>query len=402
LRCVYWNFQQSIEDFHLLKRVCLISFEYPPKVEGGAGTYAEALVNGLRNRGVEVSVITNGDQNNYETKIFGVPTPNSSYWRRLFFMRTALRVLHRLSRFQTFDLVHFNEPHVILERLNIPTVSTLHSSQVNEINTSLADLNALKTRKGIGDLLLKGPVGSLSDIITAHSTKKIICPSTQLAKLIMSYCAVSEDRIAVVPNGINLELWDTTENCDDNILEKYDLEVDNYILFLGRLSFIKGVQYLIEAFRNIKNKFPKLKLVIVGTGEFESSLRRVANETEDVVFTGRIDSLAAKKTLYTNSLLVAVPSLYEAFPMVVLEAMACSKAVVASDVGDIHVLIKHGQNGFLSKPKDLKSLEKNIELLCNNEQLRKSMGSISRKSVEKEFSTDTMVDKTLKVYESLY
>ena len=382
-------------------RVCFISFEYPPNVEGGAGTYAETIVKGLRNRGVDVFVITKGDQNNYENKTFGVPTPNSSYWRRLFFMRTATQVMHELSKFQKFDLVHFNEPHVILERLSIPTVSTLHSSQVNEINTSLADLNALKTTKGIGDLLLKGPVGSLSDIITAHSTKKIICPSKQLAKLIMKYCAISEDRISVVPNGVNLEVWDTTEDLDYNILEKYGLEPDNYILFLGRLSFIKGVQYLIEAFRNIKNKHPKLKLVIVGTGDFESSLRRIADETKDIVFTGRIDSLATKKTLYTNSLLVAVPSLYEAFPMVVLEAMACSKAIVASDVGDIHVLIKHGRNGFLSKPKDSKSLEKNIELLCNNEHLRKSMGSLSRKFVEEEFSTDRMADKTLKVYESL-
>jgi glycosyltransferase involved in cell wall biosynthesis len=400
--CVSFEAFSTIDcEVLFVMRVCFISFEYPPNVEGGAGTYAEAIVNGLRNRGVDVFVITKGDQNNYEKKTFGVPTPNSSYWRRLFFMRTATQVLQRLSMFQKFDLVHFNEPHVILERFNFPTVSTLHSSQVNEINTSLADLNAFKTKKGIEDLLLKGPVGSISDIITAHSTNKIICPSTQLAKLIMSYCSVSEDRIAVVPNGVNLELWDTTENCDNNILEMYGLEEDNYILFLGRLSFSKGVQYLIEAFRNIKNKHPKLKLVIVGTGDFESSLRKITDGLKDVVFTGRIDSLAAKKTLYTNSLLVAVPSLYEAFPMVVLEAMACSKAVVASDVGDIHVLIKHGRNGYLSKPKDSKSLEKNIELLCNNEHLRKNMGSLSRNFVEEEFSTDRMVDNTIKVYQSL-
>jgi glycosyltransferase involved in cell wall biosynthesis len=74
---------------------------------------------------------------------------------------------------------------------------------------------------------------------------------------------------------------------------------------------------------------------------------------------------------------------------------------VASDVGDIHVLIKHGRNGFLSKPKDSKSIEKNIELLCNNHYLRKSMGYLSRNFVEEEFSTDRMVDKTLRVYESL-
>jgi len=87
-----------------------------------------------------VFVITRGNQNNYGEKTFGVPTPNSSYWRRLFFMRTATNVLQELSGFHKIDLVHFNEPHIIIERLNLSTVSTLHSSQVNEINTLLADL----------------------------------------------------------------------------------------------------------------------------------------------------------------------------------------------------------------------------------------------------------------------
>lgn len=113
-------------------------------------------------------------------------------------------------------------------------------------------------------------------------------------------------------------------------------------------------------------------------------------------------SLSRKKMLlYENCVAVAVPSLYEELPMVVLEAMSCRKAVVASDVGGIPMLVKHGKNGFLVKPGDPKSLEKFIRILFEDANLRKNMGSFGRKLVEKEFTVDKMVGQTLKVYDSL-
>jgi glycosyltransferase involved in cell wall biosynthesis len=87
--------------------------------------------------------------------------------------------------------------------------------------------------------------------------------------------------------------------------------------------------------------------------------------------------------------------------MVVLEAMACSKAVIATNLGGIPTLIKHGKNGFLAKPRDSNDLEGFIRILYNDENLRKSMSSFGRSLAEKEFTIDKMVDKTLKVYESL-
>jgi len=120
-----------------------------------------------------------------------------------------------------------------------------------------------------------------------------------------------------------------------------------------------------------------------------------------VVFTGYVDSLRVKKILYENSLAVVVPSLYETLPMVVLEAMACSKAIVASDVGGNPMLIMHGKNGFLVKPGDSESIEKFVRMLCEDENLRKSMGSFGRELVEKEFTINKMVDQTLAVYKAM-
>jgi len=381
-------------------KVCFISFEYPPNVLGGAGTYAEAIVNGLKRRGVNVFVITKGAPNDSNRETYRVPTPNVSYWRRFFFIKTAISLVHELDKQLKFDLVHFNEPHIILGKLNLPIVCTIHSTQANEIKLKLADLRILKTTKDISDLILKSTVGSICDVLTAHATDKIICPSPHLARLIESYCFVDEEKICVIPNGINLKAFDKIEE-NAGVLSEYDLERDNYVLFIGRLSLLKGVQHLIEAFRRIKDDYPNLKLVIVGTGDFEHYLKNFAYGIEDIVFTGYIDSPMVKKLLYKNCVAVVVPSVYEALPMVVLEAMACRKAVIASDVGGIPLLIRHGKNGFLAQPGDSKRLEKFIRMLLEDTNLRENLGSFGRKLVEKEFTVDRMVLETLKVYKSM-
>lgn len=283
---------------------------------------------------MDTFIISSGDQHSEIEKTFRVPTSNSMYWRRLFFAGSALSLFRKLHDLWKFDLVHFNEPHILVDKPKLPTVCTLHSTQVNELMQKLACATTLKTTVGIRDFILKGSIGSISDIFTAHATDKIICPSPNLAALIRSYCFVDEQKALVVPNGIDLEMFSKTK-CEDAtaFLKQYGLEEDNYVLFVGRLGVLKGVQYLIEAFKSISVERPNVKLVIVGSGNFENHLKCLAHGIRNIVFTGYVGSLKERKTLFENSLLVVVPSLYEAFPMVLLEAMACSKAVIASNVG---------------------------------------------------------------------
>ena len=144
-----------------------------------------------------------------------------------------------------------------------------------------------------------------------------------------------------------------------------------------------------------------MERVCVGSGDFEPYLRKIAQNTRDILFTGYIASLAIKKLLYKSCFAVVVPSIYETFPMVVLEAMACSKPVIASNVGGIRSMIKHGKNGFLVKPKDVRGLEIFINKLYEDPNLGRKMGMFGRELLEKEFTVDKMIDKTLKVYESL-
>ena len=383
-------------------RVCFISFEYPPNIYGGAGIYAETIVNGLQSKGLEVFVITRGNQKNCEDKTFRVPIKEILYWGRLFFSRPAVGLLHKLNKILKFDLVHINEPHFpLLGRPDIPMVCTLHTCQANEFRMRLRNINKMKTVREIKDSVLKSPLGYVLDLYITHDADRIICPSYQLAQMIESYYLVNRKRVFVVPNGVNLGIFDRVRECDISHLSGYGLEKENYILFIGRLTLFKGVQYLIKAFGRIKKEHPNLKLVIVGTGDFEMYLRSIANGIEDVVFVGQVSSLRVKKALYENSIAVVVPSFFDTLPTVVLEAMACRKPVIASDTGGIPSLVKHGKNGFLVKPRDSESLARFIKILVEDPNLRKRMGSFGRRLAENEFSIDQMINKTIKVYDSL-
>ena len=369
---------------------------------GGAGTYAENLVKGLRQSGIEVFVISRGNQHDPTKSVFRVPSSNSPYWRRVFFMNPALSFFHELNKLHKFDLVHFNEPHVILERLKIPTVCTVHSNQINQVRMQLAGAETLKTAVDIRDFLFKGSVGSAFDVSTAHMVDKIVCPSPDLAQLVSSNCFVDPRKTVFIPNGIDVEAYGDAKSEDsEGYLAKFGLEKNNFILIVGRLEALKGIQIAIQAFKAICEDYPRLKMVIVGKGDFEDHLKYLARGVPRIVFTGYVSSLANRKMFYENSLFLAIPSFYEALPTVALEAMACSKAIVASNTGGIPFLVKNGRNGFLVKPGDSENLARSMSILCKDQKLRGQMGSLGRRNVERAFSIDHMVQETLNLYKSL-
>ena len=382
-------------------KVCFVSFEYPPMIFGGLGIYAKNLVEGLRDREVNVFVVASGKKINREPNTYRISTPNISYWQRYFFTKRAMRMISDLNKYEKFDLIHFNGPYPIVESLEVPTICTFHSVHFTSTKITLHDLKTVSTPKGITDLVFRNPIGSLFDIIMTRISDKIICPSPSLVGEIRSYCLTNEQKIHMIPNGFDTKTFDGIDSSDNSFLNRYNIENGNYLLYMGRLTCLKGVEHLINAFLNIKKRHIDLKLIIAGSGDLESRLRNMARGDNDIIFTGFVRSLKVKKLLYENCLAVVVPSLQEALPMVVLEAMICKIPVIASNIGGMHLMIKHGKNGFLIKPKDTESLEKYIKILYENPNLRKSMGSFSRDLLEKEFTVDEMVSKTLKVYQSL-
>ncbi|MFX0134466.1 MAG: glycosyltransferase family 4 protein [Candidatus Hodarchaeota archaeon] len=384
--------------------LCFISYEYPPYILGGAGTYAKALVDGMKCNGVDVCIITNSNARYSNEKIFSVQTPNITYWRRLFFIKNALNMMVKLNNIYGFDIVHYNEPHLIPRKSDILSVSTIHSNQLHEIIMKINTYNKFNTIKDIEDLILKNTAGSISDLITVHNTEKIICPSPHLAHLIRRIYFVDKNKVHYIPNGIELRWFDDIKDDNkNNVLKKYNIKPQKYLFYIGRLSYLKGVHILIETFKDISKIYKDIKLLITGKGNRmeEMYLKNIAKDTKNIIFTGYINSMKIKKILYKNCLSVILPSFYEGLSMVILEAMACSKPIVACNVGGNRLLIKQGKNGFLIKPGDTKDLKKALNIIINNPKHSNKMGECSRKIVEKEFTSDVMVKETLNLYDMI-
>ncbi|MFY9457878.1 MAG: glycosyltransferase family 4 protein [Candidatus Spechtbacterales bacterium] len=179
----------------------------------------------------------------------------------------------------------------------------------------------------------------------------------------------------------------------DYFLEETNVSFRKYILTVAVLSPIKNIEILIEAFAKIHEQFAGFRLIIAGEGPSLENLKlKVKNEKlEDIViFTGRL-SLGEVREAMKDCYVFVLPSLSEGFGRVLIEAMALSKPVIASNVGGIPEIVKDGENGFLIEPKDTALLAEKLSLLLGDEVLARSMGKRGREFCKNNFSNENYI-----------
>ncbi len=169
----------------------------------------------------------------------------------------------------------------------------------------------------------------------------------------------------------------------NDFLAETDVNFHNYILFVGRNDRVKGIPYLVEAFELIKKDFPDFKLSLVGEGLPEGKL-----------------PLIEVRNRMKNCYCLAVPSITEGLPRVILEAMALSKPVIASNVGGIPDLVKDGENGFLFEVGNVEQLAKKLRILLNNKEMAVEMGKRGRELVQSQFSNEKYISNYLDMINS--
>jgi len=163
-----------------------------------------------------------------------------------------------------------------------------------------------------------------------------------------------------------------------------------------------GMEYLLKAFKIVKDKFNSvpLKLLIVGGGSLFTFLNKLANELQiqnNTVFMDRIPYKHISK--YHNMIDISVfPSVMESFGVSVLEASACEKPVIVSDVGGLPEVVKENETGFIVPPKNSAALAVHLEKLILNRVLRNTLGKNGRKWVKEKFEWDSCVIEMIKLY----
>jgi len=201
----------------------------------------------------------------------------------------------------------------------------------------------------------------------------------------------------IIPNGVDIDFFKPK----GQKIKKFDDNKIN-ILFVGRLEKRKGLIYLLLAFERLKKKRKNIRLIVVGDGKEKRKLEKIIKEKKikDVFFEGEIKKDDLPK-YYRTADICCFPSIFgEAFGIVILEAMASGKPVVAFANKGYKEVLKGKGGEFLVKPKDTEALAEKLDLLIKNEKLRKEMGDWGRKEAEK-YSWGEIAKKTLNFYQEI-
>lgn len=180
------------------------------------------------------------------------------------------------------------------------------------------------------------------------------------------------------------------------IKEKFGLDKDEYILFLGRLVPEKGISYLIEAFRQIDTD---KKLVIAGgssdTDGFLYELKRLASTDERIIFTDFVQGQLLEE-LYSNAYVYVLPSDLEGMPLSLLEAMSYGNCCVVSDIDECKEVVE--EKGVVFKKRSVKDLREKLERLIKDRDMVEMYRRAVTEFVLKKYSWNEVVSKTIKIY----
>jgi glycosyltransferase involved in cell wall biosynthesis len=238
---------------------------------------------------------------------------------------------------------------------------------------------------------------------SAMRTPDIVICHTKNEKELLKQYSIPEERIKIIPAGIDFSQFKTIPS--GNIFrKKYDI-LGKMILYTGRLASNKGLLYLIESAPNILSEFVDATFVFVGEDEGQREiLEEKAKElgiSDNVLFTGHITDYDLFLSSYSACDVFVLPSEYEAFGLVLLEAGACEKPCVATRVGGVPEVIEGGKTGMLVDYGDSRGLSEAILELLKDDNKRKEMGEAARKRVKNKFTWPKVVDELEKVYENV-
>ncbi len=191
----------------------------------------------------------------------------------------------------------------------------------------------------------------------------------------------------IIPRGVDPELY--SNNGDEK-----------YILYAGRLNRVKGIEHLIKAYDALDRDYDDHDLFIVGSGPDETRLKKIAlasRKEEKIKFIPWVDKSKLRGYLSKCSVFV-LPSLFETFGIVILEAMASGKAVIASEIVGPADIITDRKDGLLFEKENVEHLKEKIELCLSDEALRDGLGKEARKTVATNYTFEAICKRLIKIY----
>ena len=234
---------------------------------------------------------------------------------------------------------------------------------------------------------------------TAHNANLIVTISNYSLEKIQKYYGIKPSKVRVVPNGVDVEKFKPTENLQA-IKKQLGLGNEPIVLFVGSLIHRKGLPFLVEAAKKIVKAHPDTKFLIVGEGPLKNqltvSLKKV-NLSSSFKFLGNLqDNLLP--SVYNCADVFVLPSIQEGQGIVLLEAQASGKPVVAFDVGGVNEAVRNKETGLLVKRGSADELADALVRILSDETLKEKMGANGRRFVMENYTWDICAQRMLTVY----
>jgi len=328
------------------------------KPRDGVAVYNVNILSELRKLGVEV----------YE--IWREKSGIKGLWP--FYNVMALYKVSKLIKKNKINIVHGSNADGFLASIykEIPYVHTLHPVIASELDITGELMHALTKKRFHKFIVYKSLI--YAEVIAVTNADVIIAPSEFTKNEAVRYYKISPKKVVVIPHGVNIEEFERFSPFSKTIMRKDSLRTR--ILFVGRLVRRKGLIYLIRACE-LLNKHYNIELRVVGNGPERKRLESYC-KMKGLDFVKFLGDLPRKKVIeeYLSCDIFCLPSLHEAFGIVLLEAMAAKKPVVATRVGGIPEVVVDGETGALVPPRDVEALAEALEKLIVDEGLRYRMG----------------------------
>ena len=382
--------------------ILMLTWEYPPRIVGGIARVVHDLSHRLIKDGHDVTVVTyrEGDLPDYENdkgvKVYRVDnymiTPNNfTDWIMQLNFNLISKATELINKEGKFDVIHAHDwlvtyaAKTLKQSYNIPLVSTIHATEAGR-NSGIHD----DVQRYIND----------TEWLLTYESTEVIVNSNYMKCELQRLFGLPFDKINVIPNGVNLNLYSGIDR-DYDFRRQYAMDNEKIILYMGRLVYEKGVQNLISAMPKILSNYNDAKLVIAGKGGMLDELKaQVHNMGIDnkVYFTGYLDSKSVQK-MYKCADVAVFPSTYEPFGIVALESMLSGTPTVVSDIGGLNEIVEHGVDGMKSYAGNANSIADSVLTLLFDAGLCSNIAKNAKAKVKTQFNWNKIAGDTHYVYE---
>jgi glycosyltransferase involved in cell wall biosynthesis len=363
-------------------------------------------VSSLSKEDVEVSIICGGvvfSRVKLNDSVTVVTVPSSLIAPRLSFtLSVTRRASVILSLVKQADVVHFFSSigplaGWIKKKTKKPVVSSLHGVPLRNLKGFLSSPLSGWTFGDVASDLLEYPLSHVFVKKTLSDSDHIIVPSFHTLEDILASYNIPIDEFSVIPNGVdfNMPFFQSSASSEER-------DESDSICYCGRLTWVKGVTFLIKAFSILADKVDDVNLKIIGRGPMGSHLKKIVSDASigNVHFLGNVSREKAIQEMRNSSFFV-LPSLNENGPVVAYEAMALGKPVVAFDFSFAREFIRNNYNGLLAKPFDVEDLSDKMLTLSTAKDITAKLGKNAYAYAIKNHNWSTNVKKYMSIYRKL-